>query len=99
MKQEDYYLPVVFQVGSQEAATRKLQSIKKDFVSLGKTLKGLGEQVVFSTVLLSDGWDTERRRGQVNYVMRGLCQDEGFAYYDLGQAFERLLCMCQMDGI
>ena len=70
---------------------KKLQNIKKDFVSHGKTLKGLEEQVVFSSVFLLDGWDEERRRsiGQVNYWLRVWCQDQGSVYYDLGQAFER----------
>jgi len=77
---------------------KKLQNIKKDFVSHGKTLKGLEEQVVFSSVFLLDGWDEERRRsiGQVNYWLRVWCQDQGSVYYDLGQAFERLVCRCQM---
>jgi len=39
------------QDGSQEALTRKLQSIKRDFTSLGRMLRGAGAQVVFFSVL------------------------------------------------
>ena len=39
------------QDGSQEALTRKLQSIKRDFTSLGRMLRGSGAQVVFFSVL------------------------------------------------
>lgn len=40
IKHENYYPLILIQVGSQKAATRKPQNIKKDFASLGKTLKG-----------------------------------------------------------
>lgn len=55
VEQEDYHLLVVIQVGSQEAAMRELQNIKRDFASLGNTLKGLGAQIVVSSVLLTGG--------------------------------------------
>ena len=51
IKPEDYYPLVVIQVGSREAATRKMRNTKKDFASLGRLLKGSGVQVVFSSVL------------------------------------------------
>jgi len=41
IKPDDYYLLLVFQVGSHKTATRKLKIIKKDFTSFGKILKGL----------------------------------------------------------
>jgi len=44
IKLDDYYPLLVFQA-------RKLKSIKKGFRSLGKVLRGLGAQVVFSSVL------------------------------------------------
>ena len=42
IKPEDYYPLVVIQIGSREAATRKMRYIKKDFASLGRMLKGSG---------------------------------------------------------
>uniref|UniRef100_A0A8B9C455 SGNH hydrolase-type esterase domain-containing protein n=1 Tax=Anser brachyrhynchus TaxID=132585 RepID=A0A8B9C455_9AVES len=91
IKPEDYYPLVVIQVGSREAATRKMSNIKKDFASLGRMLKGSGVQVVFSSVLPLGGWDPERRRrmGQVNDWLRGWCPDQGFGYFNLGQSFEK----------
>lgn len=62
-KTEDYYLNVI-QVGSQEAATRRLQNIKRDLASLGKTSKGSGAQVVFS-VLLTGGWEKKGGNGKL----------------------------------
>lgn len=53
---------LIFQVGSHEAASRKLKNIKKDFVSLGKVLKGSGAQVAFFSVLPVGAWHPSRRR-------------------------------------
>lgn len=84
-----WLLSVLIQVGSQEAVTVELQNIKRDFRSLGKTLKGSGVQVVFSSVHTSAGWKLERRRrmDQANYWLCGWCHDQGLGFYDLGQAF------------
>lgn len=61
-KAEIYYLIMLFQGRSQEAATRKLQNILKDFTFLVKMLKGLGEQVEFSSIFLVGDCDPDRRR-------------------------------------
>lgn len=61
-KAEIYYLIMLFQGRSQEAATRKLQNILKDFTFLVKMLKGLGEQVEFSSIFLAGDCDPDRRR-------------------------------------
>uniref|UniRef100_A0A493TS73 Uncharacterized protein n=1 Tax=Anas platyrhynchos platyrhynchos TaxID=8840 RepID=A0A493TS73_ANAPP len=89
IKPEDYYPLVVIQVGSREAATRKMRNIKKDFASRGRSLKGSGAQVVFSSVLPLGDRDPERRRrtGPVNDWQRGWCLDQGFGYFSLGQPF------------
>ena len=54
-------------------------------------LKGSGVQIVFSSVILLGDRDPERRRrtGQVNNWLRGWCLNQGFGYFDLGQAFEK----------
>lgn len=60
MMKPDYYNPLLFfEAGSHEAATRKLQNIKRRLMSVGKMLKRYGAQVVFSVLPVGD-WDTGR---------------------------------------
>lgn len=47
VKPENYQKFLLFPVRSNEAVTRRLRNNKRDFMSLGKMLKGLGMQVVF----------------------------------------------------
>lgn len=61
VKPHDYHPFLLFHVGTNEVAIRKLQNIKRDFMSLGEMLKGSGVQVVFS-VLPVVGWDPRRRQ-------------------------------------
>lgn len=49
IKPDNYYPLLIFQAVSH--ATRKSKYIKKDFMFLGKMLRGLGAQVVFSSIL------------------------------------------------
>ena len=46
---------------------------------------------MFSSVLSLRSWypGRWRRTCQVNDCMRGWCLDQGFGYFDLGQAFEK----------
>jgi len=60
-KLEDYCSLLLFKDGSQEAATKKLQNIKNDFISLEKMLKGSGAQVVFFSVLQVGGLRTGQK--------------------------------------
>ena len=78
------------QAGSQDE-TRKLKNVKRGFASCRKMLEGSGVEVEFSSVLLMSGWDPERRRRtcQVNDWLREWRLDQGFGYFDLGQAFEK----------
>ena len=71
---------------------RKLRNVKKDFASLGKMLKGLEVQIVFSSVLPEGNWDPERwrRTCQGNDWLREWCLNQDFGYFDLGQASEKL---------
>lgn len=41
-----YHLLLLVHVGSNHAVARQLRTIKRDYVSLGATLKGSGAQVV-----------------------------------------------------
>ena len=88
INQDDYYSLVVIQVWSWEAAKSKLHNIRKDFASLGKSLKGSGAQAVFSSGLPGRGRVLERGR-RIDYLLRGWHWDQNFGEYDLGQAFER----------
>jgi len=60
------YPLVLIQVGCQEAVTRILQNTKRVFAPLGKTWKGLGAQLVFSSVLPigAENWKEENRSGK-----------------------------------
>lgn len=58
IKLEDFLL---FHVGTTEAVTRRLGNIKRDFMSLGKMLKGSGVQVVFSILPVRE-WHLRRRQ-------------------------------------
>ena len=46
----DYYPLLLFQVGSNDIGRNSLKTMKKDFRALGRQVKGLGEQVVFSSI-------------------------------------------------
>lgn len=61
IKQDGYYPLFLIQGGVQEAASRKMQNIRRDFTSFGKTLKALAAYVVFS-VFPVGGWDLEKKR-------------------------------------
>lgn len=70
--------------------TKRLQNIKREFMSLGKMLKGA--QVVLSSVLQVGDWDPGRRQhmDQVNDWLRSWCYVQGFGFCDLRCVFERL---------
>ena len=46
----DYYLLLLFQVGSDDLGRTSLRTLKKDFRALGRQVKGSGAQVVFSSI-------------------------------------------------
>ena len=53
-----------------------------------------------ASVFPMGNWDPERRRrtGPVNDWLRGWCLVQGFGYFDLGQAFEKM-GMWAADGL
>ena len=100
VKTEDYHPFLLFHVGTTEDTTKRLQNIKRDFISLGKMLKGSEAQVVFSSVLSVGDWNPRRRQRmhQVNEYLCNWCHVQGFGFHDLGNSFERLN-MLTRDGV
>lgn len=75
---EEYHPFLLFHVGSNETATKRLWNIKRDFTSLRKTLKWSEVQVAFSSICPVGGWDPRRRwMDQVNNWLQGWCQAQG----------------------
>jgi len=62
VKPSDYYPLLVFYTGNEGVGKRSSWVIKRDFRALGRLLKGLGAQVVFSSVLSVGDWDSHKRR-------------------------------------
>ena len=46
----DYYPLLLFQVGNDDLGRISLRTLKKDFRALGRQVKGLGAQFVFSSI-------------------------------------------------
>lgn len=92
MKLEDYYMLMVFPAGSRDAATRKLQNIKRDLMSFGKMVKGMRASVILWLILSVRDWDTGRKRRMdlLNEELCGWSHLQVFEYYNPGHAFERL---------
>lgn len=63
IKLEDYYPHLVLQAGLPEAETREGKKCQGIFMCLGKMLKGLGMQVVLSSVLLVGDRGLEEENG------------------------------------
>ncbi|XP_068782230.1 uncharacterized protein [Struthio camelus] len=95
----DYYPLLIFHVGANDMKG-KLETIKRDFRALGMVVKGLGAQVVFSSILPVRGKDRRRSRRifQVNSWLRRWCWQQGFGFYDHGTLFEDQQLMGR-DGI
>ena len=95
----DYYPLLLFQVGANDTKG-KLEAIQQDFRALGMVVKGLGAQVVFSSVLRVREKDGKRSRRvfQVNSWLRRCCWQQGFGVYGHGTVFEERQLMGR-DGI
>lgn len=59
---DNYYPLMIFQAVSHQASTRKSKYIKKDFMFLGKMLRGLGAQVVFSSIFPTGDWNLKKKK-------------------------------------
>ena len=76
---------------NEEVCKRNSRAIKRDFRTLGRLLKGLGVQVVFSSVL-SVGDGDPHKRGRVDMLNEwfcGWCHTQGFGYYGSGHSLEK----------
>ncbi|XP_068784552.1 uncharacterized protein [Struthio camelus] len=95
----DYYPLLLFHVGANDTKG-KLETIKQDFRALGMVVKGLGAQVVFSSILAVRGKDGRSSRPifQVNNWLRHCCWQQGFGFCDHGTLFEDQQLMGR-DGI
>ena len=56
----DYYLLLLFHMGTGDTAGSSLRSIKKDYRALGAAVRDSGAQVVFSSILPVKGQGFER---------------------------------------
>ncbi|GAB0209138.1 hypothetical protein GRJ2_003379500 [Grus japonensis] len=85
----DYYPLLLLHVGEDEAETCTTEAIKRDFGLLGQSLKDLGVQVIFSSLLpvegSNGGWN--RRTQSINAWLRGWCQCHNFGFFDNGAAY------------
>ncbi|XP_068809548.1 uncharacterized protein [Struthio camelus] len=95
----DYYPLLIFHVGANDTKG-KLETIKQDFRALGMVVKGLGAQVVFSSILPVRGKDGKRSRRvfQVNNWLRRWCWQQGFGVYEHGPLSEERQLLGK-DGI
>lgn len=78
----DYYpLVVVVHVGFWKVDERSLMAVKKSFKALGQQMEGTGAQLVFSSVPLVAGRNTERNRTHlINIWVKGRQRSFGFCH-------------------
>jgi len=71
----DYYPLLIFQTGGEEAASRSLRGIKKDYQALGWLVKDSGVQVIFNSLLpfLSEDMGWNRRIQSINAWQQDSC--------------------------
>ncbi|XP_073435803.1 uncharacterized protein [Dendrobates tinctorius] len=82
----DDYPFLLLHVGTNDTARNDLETICRDFEDLGKKVKELGAQVVFSSILPVDGHGTRRWNKilQVNNWLRRWCRQQRFGFLDHG---------------
>nr|XP_010304339.1 PREDICTED: suppression of tumorigenicity 5 protein-like [Balearica regulorum gibbericeps] len=85
----DYYPLLLLHVGGDEAETRTTKAIKRDFRVLGQSLKDLGAQVIFASLLpvkgSNGGWN--RQPQSINAWLHGWCRCHNFGFFDNGAAY------------
>ncbi|GAB0179489.1 hypothetical protein GRJ2_000414200 [Grus japonensis] len=85
----DCYPLLLLHVGGDEAETCTTKVINRDFRLLGQSLKDLGAQVIFSSLLpvkgSNVGWN--RQTQSINAWLRGWCQRHNFGFFDNGVAY------------
>lgn len=88
-KPTDSYPLLLIHVGTNNTARRSLEDTVRDYEVLGKRVRELGAQVVFSSLLPVEGRGPgrERRILEMNNWLRRWCQRERFGFLDHGMRF------------
>ena len=75
VRPSDYYPLLLFHVDNNDTARGNLDRIKSDYKAPGVVVKGVGAQVMFSSILPVRGKDGRRRVliGQVNNWLWSWC--------------------------
>ncbi|XP_073193149.1 uncharacterized protein [Lepidochelys kempii] len=89
LKPSDRYPFLLLHVGTNDTAKNDLEQITADYVALGRRIKELEAQAVFSSILPVEGKgrDRDRRIVEVNEWLRRWCRREGFGFFDHGMVF------------
>ncbi|CAM2113005.1 unnamed protein product [Caretta caretta] len=89
IKPSDRYPFLLLHVGTNDTAKNDLERITADYVALGRRIKELEAQVVFSSILPVEGkgLGRDRRIVEVNEWLRRWCRREGFGFFDHGMVF------------
>jgi len=82
----DYYPLLIIHVGTNDTTRGDFATICRDFEDLGREVKKLGAQVVFSSILPVDGHGPRRWNMvlRVNNWLRRWCYQQGFGFLDHG---------------
>ncbi|KAJ7408371.1 hypothetical protein BTVI_59779 [Pitangus sulphuratus] len=90
----DYYLLLLFHMGTNDIATRRPRSIKRDFRALGRMLKDSGEEVVFPSILPVMGRINGRNRHaqNIDIWLQDWCLHQNFVFYNHGR-------VCKTQGM
>uniref|UniRef100_A0A8D0KK09 SGNH hydrolase-type esterase domain-containing protein n=1 Tax=Salvator merianae TaxID=96440 RepID=A0A8D0KK09_SALMN len=85
----DYYPFLLIHVGTNDTARKDFATVCSDFEDLGKKVKELGAQVVFSSILPVDGHGKRRwdRILEVNNWLRQWCYQQGFGFLNHGENY------------
>ena len=85
----DYSPLLLLHVGGDKAVTHNAKAIKRDFRVLGRSLKGSGAQVIFSSLLPVAGSDVgrNRRTQSIKTWLCGWCHHHSFGVFDNGLAY------------
>ena len=100
VKPKDTYPFLLIHEGTNDTAHCSVEHMKRDYVALGKRVKDLGAQVVFSSVLLVNGrgLGRERKTMQINDWLCHWCHRERFGFLDHGSRY-RDEALLSEDGL
>ncbi|XP_059579167.1 uncharacterized protein LOC132248816 [Alligator mississippiensis] len=89
LKPTDHYPMLLIHVGTNDTARSTPSQVMRRYRDLGAGLKGLGAQVVFSSILPVSGYGLRRDRRicVVNQRLRRWCRQEGFGFHDHSPLF------------